>query len=41
MPAALNTLPINHNPRFASVLHPAIETGVEPLVVAAHAWMTA
>ncbi len=37
----LNTLPTNHNPRFAPVLHPTIETGVKALVIAAHAWMRA
>lgn len=37
----LNTLPTNHNPRFAPVLHPTIETAVKALVVAAHAWMAA
>jgi hippurate hydrolase len=35
----LNTLPTNHNPGFAPVLHPTLETGVKALVVAAHAWM--
>jgi hippurate hydrolase len=35
----LNTLPTNHNPRFAPVLHPTLETGVKALVVAAHAWL--
>jgi amidohydrolase len=35
----LNTLPTNHNPRFAPVLHPTLETGVKALVVAAYAWM--
>jgi hippurate hydrolase len=35
----LNTLPTNHNPHFAPVLHPTLETGVKALVVAAHAWM--
>lgn len=35
----LNTLPTNHNPRFAPVLHPTLETGVKTLVVAAHAWV--
>ena len=35
----LNTLPTNHNPRFAPVLHPTLETGVKALVVAAGAWM--
>jgi hippurate hydrolase len=37
----LNTLPTNHNPRFAPVLHPTLETGVKALVVGAHAWMEA
>lgn len=37
----LNALPTNHNPRFAPVLHPTLETGVKALVVAAHAWMAA
>jgi amidohydrolase len=35
----LNELPTNHNPRFAPVIHPTLETGVEALVVAAHAWL--
>ena len=37
----LNTLPTNHNPRFAPLLHPTLETGVKALVVAAHAWLAA
>lgn len=36
----LNTLPSNHSPRFAPVIHPTLETGVKALVVAAHAWLT-
>jgi len=36
----LSELPTNHNPRFAPVLHPTLETGVETLVVAAGAWLT-
>ena len=32
-------IPTNHNPRFAPVIHPTLETGVETLVVAAHAWL--
>lgn len=28
-------IPTNHNPRFAPVLHPTIETGIEAIVVAA------
>jgi hippurate hydrolase len=35
----LTELPTNHNPRFAPVLHPTLETGVEALLVAAHAWL--
>jgi len=38
---SLNEIPINHNPRFAPVIHPTLETGVEALVVAARAWLTA
>ncbi len=34
-------LPTNHNPRFAPVIHPTLETGVEALVVAAQAWLSA
>jgi amidohydrolase len=35
----LSSLPTNHNPGFAPVIHPTLETGVKALVVAAHAWM--
>jgi hippurate hydrolase len=35
----LNELPTNHNPAFAPVIHPTLETGVKALVVAAHAWL--
>jgi amidohydrolase len=34
-------IPTNHNPRFAPVIHPTLETGVEALVVASQAWLTA
>ena len=37
----LGDLPTNHNPRFAPVIHPTLETGIETLVVAAQAWLTA
>ena len=37
----LGDLPTNHNPRFAPVIHPTLETGVETLVVAAQAWLAA
>ncbi|WP_130618983.1 M20 family metallopeptidase [Dyella amyloliquefaciens] len=35
----LNDLPTNHNPRFAPVIQPTLQTGVECLVVAALAWL--
>ena len=35
----LNELPTNHSPRFAPVIHPTLETGVEALIVAARAWL--
>jgi amidohydrolase len=34
-------IPTNHNPRFAPVIHPTLQTGVEALVVAAQAWLAA
>jgi amidohydrolase len=34
-------IPTNHNPRFAPVIHPTLETGVEALVVASDAWLSA
>jgi amidohydrolase len=37
----LGDIPTNHNPRFAPVIHPTLETGVEALVVAAQAWLSA
>jgi hippurate hydrolase len=33
-------IPTNHNPRFAPVIHPTLQTGVEALVVAAQAWLS-
>src|SRR6266576_6563836 len=35
----INEIPTNHNPRFAPVIHPTLETGVEALVVGARAWL--
>ena len=35
----LSELPTNHNPRFAPVLHPTLETGIETLLSASHAWL--
>jgi len=37
----LNDLPSNHSPRFAPVIHPTLGAGVETLVVAARAWLSA
>lgn len=37
----LGELPTNHNPRFAPVIHPTLETGVRTLIVASQAWLTA
>ncbi|HTX36338.1 MAG TPA: M20 family metallopeptidase [Bryobacteraceae bacterium] len=34
-------IPTNHNPRFAPVIHPTLEAGVEAVVVAAQAWISA
>lgn len=34
----LNELPVNHSPKFAPVLHPTLEAGVEAMVAAALAW---
>ena len=34
-------IPTNHNPAFAPVLHPTLETGVATMAVAAHAWLAA
>jgi hippurate hydrolase len=36
----LNELPTNHNPKFAPVLHPTLETGVETLIVASCDWLS-
>jgi amidohydrolase len=35
----LTEIPTNHNPRFAPVIHPTLETGIEALVVAAGDWL--
>jgi metal-dependent amidase/aminoacylase/carboxypeptidase family protein len=37
----IQDIPTNHNPRFAPVLHPTLEAGVEAMVVAARAWLSA
>ena len=35
----VHDIPTNHNPRFAPVIHPTLQTGVEALVVAAKTWL--
>jgi hippurate hydrolase len=37
----INELPVNHSPKFAPVLHPTLQTGVEALVIATRAWLPA
>ncbi len=37
----IGEIPTNHNPRFAPVIHPTLEAGVEALIVAAQAWLSA
>jgi hippurate hydrolase len=37
----LNDIPVNHSPRFAPVIHPTLETGVETMTIAARAWLAA
>ena len=37
----LNEIPTNHNPRFLPVIHPTLKTGVEAMVVASQAWLSA
>jgi amidohydrolase len=37
----LSELPTNHNPRFAPVIHPTLETGVATLLAGAFAWLAA
>lgn len=34
-------IPTNHNPRFAPVIHPTLEAGIEALVVTSQAWLKA
>jgi amidohydrolase len=37
----LNEIPTNHNPRFAPVIHPTLETGIKAMVVGSLAWLAA
>lgn len=36
----LSEIPTNHNPRFAPVVHPTLETGIAAMAVAAQAWLS-
>ena len=35
----ITELPVNHNPAFAPVIHPTLETGVQAMTAAALAWL--
>lgn len=37
----LADIPTNHNPAFAPILHPTLETGVAAMIVAARDWLAA
>lgn len=37
----IGEIPTNHNPRFAPVIQPTLRSGVEAMVVAAQAWLSA
>jgi metal-dependent amidase/aminoacylase/carboxypeptidase family protein len=36
----LNSIPSNHSPQFAPVIHPTLRVGVEAMLAAAGAWLT-
>lgn len=38
---ALHTIPSNHSPRFAPVLHPTLETGLVAMITATAVWLNA
>ncbi|MDQ3844891.1 MAG: peptidase dimerization domain-containing protein, partial [Bacteroidota bacterium] len=38
---AINTIPSNHSPKFAPVLHPTLKTGFVTMVTAAAVWLNA
>ena len=38
---ALNTIPSNHSPKFAPVLHPTLKTGFVTMITAAAVWLNA
>ncbi|MBB2148120.1 amidohydrolase [Pedobacter gandavensis] len=36
---SLNTIPSNHSPKFAPVIHPTLKTGLQTMMTAAAAWL--
>lgn len=38
---AIKTIPSNHSPKFAPVLHPTLKTGFETMITAASVWLNA
>jgi hippurate hydrolase len=36
----IQEIPTNHNPRFAPIIHPTLETGVQTLLIAAREWLS-
>ena len=35
----INSIPSNHSPKFAPVLHPTLKTGLQAMMTAAAAWL--
>ena len=35
----LNSIPNNHSPKFAPVIHPTLKTGLQAMMTAAAAWL--
>lgn len=35
----INTIPSNHSPKFAPVIHPTLKTGLQAMITAAAAWL--
>jgi hippurate hydrolase len=38
---SLNRIPSNHSPKFAPVIHPTLQTGLQAMLAAAGAWLGA
>ena len=39
VPGTVNTIPGDHSPRFAPVLHPTLKAGLQAMMTAAAAWL--